>query len=91
MVTEFLISEAFWRQDDLIVWGICCQGSITLGFHFSEVEIAGGGTQRIDLSVKKIVAYQHEIDELPKGMSGELQFDRRVFIDDLKHGDMLRA
>ena len=73
-------------ENTYYVTGVCYEGSITIGSLFSEVykyiiEKDSKGlpltkgkefVRNIRLQVKQIRAYRHTLEELPKGMSGEL-------------------
>ena len=77
---EFLVHRILSQGDGVIIQGIVNSGNIKVGDAFLNVHNRSSGEEAINLGKKlispviisKIIAYRREIDELPKGMSGEL-------------------
>ena len=57
----------------VVVPGRVHQGTIRLGSVFTVVEATSAVSSTIKLRVGRIVAYGHSLEELPEGMTGELQ------------------
>lgn len=72
---EFLIHEVRTEEGVTFASGIVNKGKIPIGTAFTSVKQIESGTHEIHLSVKRVVAYRREIDELPQGMSGELTLE----------------
>ena len=89
---EFLISEAFVRPPGRVVHGICNQGKVAVGhvFRMVKTEQADGAERSgpVEFRVVKIIAYRRELDELHKGMGGELHLSGDSSIA-LSHNDVL--
>jgi len=69
-----------FEADCVKIDGICMaipgrvhQGTIRVGSVLTGVDAISAGSATIELRVDKIVAYGHSLDELPEGMTGELQ------------------
>jgi hypothetical protein len=57
----------------VVVPGRVHQGTIRVGSVFTAIEMTSATSATIKLRVEKIVAYGHSLEELPEGMTGELQ------------------
>lgn len=57
----------------VIVPGRVHQGTIRVGSVFTAVEVMSAVSSTINLRVDRIIAYGHSLEELPEGMTGELQ------------------
>lgn len=57
----------------LFIPGCVQQGTVRVGSIFTEIDYASVDSPRIQLRVCGIVAYGHALEELPQGMTGELQ------------------
>jgi hypothetical protein len=87
---EFLIHEVRTEAGVTFASGIVNKGNIRVGTTFTSVRQVESGTHEFHLSVKKVVAYRREIDDLPSGMSGELTLEgQRAEL--LREHDMLEA
>ena len=98
---EFMVDSVTLESDFLLVQGACNRGSICVGDKFGkaykhelEEESDGGycvskqyNERSVVLTVEKIRAYGHDIDELAEGMTGELlllgQGSEHIKINDL--------
>ncbi len=88
---EFLVHEC--RQDDgaTTLTGVVNVGEVKVGTVFetasgeSAAKTSMGPTSPIHLSVTRITAYGHQIDELPEGMTGELIVEGEG-VEELRHG-----
>jgi hypothetical protein len=96
-MTEFLIHDNKIENGDLVVTGIVNAGTIRPGLIFSHAEPTeifrgnfGEDLKTVNLTVKRIVAYQQELDELSTGVSGQLWLDGRFATASAK-GIMLRS
>lgn len=75
---EFLVHECRSRGGATTVTGVVNAGCVKLGTVFDcvspETLTQPGNDSKtpVRLEVESIVAYGHEIDELPEGMTGEL-------------------
>jgi hypothetical protein len=87
---EFLIHEVRTEAGVTFASGIVNKGKIPVGTAFTSVNQIESGTHEVYLSVKRIVAYRREIDELPSGMSGELTLEGQG-ADLLRKHDLLEA
>lgn len=93
---EFEIYRVIDSEDGVLLHGIVLKGDIKIGDQFLKFcEMPKGidvpkypATSLHPLKISKIIAYRRELDELPKGMSGELHVND---IDNwiIKKGDIL--
>lgn len=75
-MNEFLL-EAIESSNNsqAVVTGIVNKGAVRLGSVFTQVTLpsqADNVTCQVQLTIIKIVAYRHVLDELPSGMTGEI-------------------
>ncbi|NQU21596.1 MAG: hypothetical protein HQ567_09960 [Candidatus Nealsonbacteria bacterium] len=94
---DFLIDEC--RQDggDQFVSGMLCAGTIVLGTEFvlaSDTPTDSNEPDKeprpVKLLVRGIMAYDHQLQELPQGMSGELLVEGEG-AEAIRKGVFLRA
>ena len=74
---EFLIDDVSIDGNVYRVTGVCNSGSIKLNSDFTKVYKSIGQKDAkflrcVKLKVKRIITYRHDLDELARGMSGEL-------------------
>jgi hypothetical protein len=71
---EFLTETVEHRTGHVVVAGLVNAGVVRLGSVFTQATLpqADNAGCEVRLTVSKIVAYRHELDELPTGMTGEL-------------------
>lgn len=89
---ELLVSATEQTTEGLLVHGIMNAGSVHIGSVFTHVvrrasEGTPSSTEVVNFSVRRIVAYRHELDELEPGMGGSLLVD--VPSLDVRWGDLL--
>jgi hypothetical protein len=92
-MTEFLLDEIQTTPEGIVLHGIVNEGTVLVGSAFVAVrrQVALGlersPPEQVNISVCRIVAYRHILNELPRGMSGGLLVDATNV--DFKRGDML--
>ena len=87
MSSQFLVDSIVLGGDENLIRGICGLGSISVGQAFSRATSDRGDVKFLNVVIEKIITYRHEVDELPKGMTGELHAVGDISL--LEHGDML--
>jgi hypothetical protein len=70
---EFLVHDVRVEERDVLVSGIVNKGEIRRGDICCAARPEEQPEQAVSLSIVRITAYRRELDELPTGMSGELQ------------------
>lgn len=87
---EFEINTFEEGENGIIVTGVVVSGIISLGnrFEFAYWPRVAKDRKRVSFVVTRIMAYGHELDELHRGMSGELLVVGHG-IEQLKHGILL--
>ncbi len=71
---EFLIDKHIQGENETLVTGLVNTGTILLGSRFGFTYSSTGVKEATHVSfvVKRIIAYGHELDQLPQGMTGQL-------------------
>jgi hypothetical protein len=100
-MSEFVIYQ-IWAEgsDRALLYGRCSKGDISVGTVFGFVydivfdsyETSGQNvnTRRVELTVDRIVAYGHELDELNEGITAELAVSGRG-LEQLNSGSALSS
>lgn len=70
---RFEVDGAKLTEFCVLVPGRVHEGTIRIGSIFTSVSELSADSPAIQLRVDKIAAYGHSLDELPEGMTGELQ------------------
>ncbi|MEI7687489.1 MAG: hypothetical protein WCL32_20970 [Planctomycetota bacterium] len=86
-MTKFLIHEVTQLGSETILTGIVECGPVEIGSDFTILcsPNAPSDTWPVSLKVERIFAYNHELNDLPAGMSGKLHL-RGLESPSLKHG-----
>ena len=69
---EFLIDEIKQDGDSVRVFGVVNEGCVSLNSVFCSIRSPSGVSAVVSFKVSGISAYRRQIDQLPKGMGGEL-------------------
>lgn len=69
---QFLVHETHFEGNEFVVGGIVSLGTVIQGMTFTLLRSEGLEMQEVRFLVRKILAYRHEFEELPKGISGAL-------------------